>query len=89
MICTSQVGDCARQFENAVVSTRRELKLGHGAFHQRPPGIIQLAELANFSRAHIRIAGQGNILEAVALPIPGSFNPLPDNAGRFSQTIIA
>jgi len=31
----------------------------YGVFHQAAPGVVELAELAHFCRAHVSVAGDG------------------------------
>ena len=43
-VTIGQVGDRARDFEHAVVSSRAELQVSHGELHQLKRGLIQRAE---------------------------------------------
>ena len=51
-----QICNGAGQFKYPVIGAGRELELAHGGFHQGKPGVVKLAELANFSRAHVGVA---------------------------------
>ena len=56
-ITTSQVCNRARQYQDAVIGTRREVQLVHGGAHQLPAGIVQLAMLAQAGGLHVGVTG--------------------------------
>ncbi len=94
LLCPGQIGDGARQLEHPVVGTRRELQLHHGGLHQRPPGIVQLAEVAHLGRAHVCIAGnRGGVfslpVETLALHLPCRLHPPLQHRRRLSQPAAA
>ncbi len=84
-----QIGDGAGQLEDAVVSARGKLQAGHGGFHQAAAGIIQNAERANFRRAHIRVASDRAVREALALALAGRFHPRAYGRRGFPQARVA
>jgi hypothetical protein len=53
---TGEIGDGARNLEDAGIGTRREAELRHGAFDERGAGRVGTGECVEFLREHLGIA---------------------------------
>ena len=68
-----EVGDGARELQDAVVGARGEMQLVDGGAQQRLHGIGERAELADVARAHLRVVrhrqpGKAALLDGARLP---------------------
>lgn len=82
---SGQIGDAARQLEQAVIGARGEVHLLHGGTHQVLAGFIQAAVLADIGVAHVGIAQharRGFTAQAEALALDLALSPRA--AGRWT-----
>ncbi len=83
-----QVGDGARQLEDAVERPGAHLELLHRRPHQAAPRRVQLAHPPYLTRPHVGVAGQGRPLEALALRIAGALDALADRLRCLAQSVV-
>ena len=91
----SQVGDRACKLQHPVIAACRELQLVHRRLHEIFAGFIQVAELADFGRAHIGVTGYPIRTDAcrpyaksIALTLTSGFDPLAHYSRRFTQAFL-
>src|SRR5207249_12303807 len=69
------VGNGARDFQNAVVGAGAQTQAGHGVFEQAFALGRNIAIFADLSRAHLRVAVNLFTLVALELAAPGRHHP--------------
>lgn len=81
----SQIGDCARDLQHAIVTAGAELHVGHGELQKLEGRFVDGAERLNFATAHTGVAiNSGLMLETFVLALSRGDDPLADLRGSFA-----
>ena len=82
---TGQIGNCAGNFQDAVISAGAEVQVGHGEFQQLHRRLIQDAVAFYLTAAHAGVAGDFGLLpKARMLALARSDHPLANLRGRLA-----
>ena len=84
-----EVGNGAGDLTDAVIAAGRQAERVKGLPHQLRAGLVQLAEFAQLSRLHIRVAEAGRPGKALALAASRRLDPRLDRAGRLRFLVAA
>src|SRR6185369_12501843 len=85
-----QVGNGARDFQNAVVSASTEVHFGHRHLEQLHRGFVQRAIGLQFFATHARVASDPRFAgEAFLLPLASGDHALTDLLGSFAGALAA
>ncbi len=87
-ITVGKVGNRARQLQDTVESSGRDVELLHGCFQQLLDGGIDVAEVADFGGAHFGVAGQFGAGEALELVFASGLDAGTDGGGVFDLTLV-
>lgn len=83
ILATLIIGDGARDTEDAVIGTGREVELGHGLLDEGKGLIVELAMLSHQGGSHLGIAvNEWMLLETHSLNLTGLEYPLADDGRR-------
>jgi len=74
---TRQICDRPRHFQHPRIAARREAERTHRPLQQAGAAFVVAAVLPDLARAHLRIAEDCSLLQALALRRPRAFNPCP------------
>ena len=92
LFAARQIRDGARQFEDAVIGTCRQIELTHRRPHQALTFGLEAAKLPDLVDAHVCVAkdiGRLEIGKSVMLNVPCSLHAFADGLARFAEFVPA
>src|SRR5687768_15210072 len=85
---SGKICDGASNFEDAIVTTRREAKFGDGIFHDLFAFGREHAVLAQMTRTHLSIGVDAFVEEAAKLDVACGYDSHTDGFRRFGRAVV-
>src|SRR6185437_11914828 len=83
-----EVGDGARDLENPRVGACAQSKAIDREFHQALAGGLDLAMVAQFARAHLRVGEKARVPETLELESARPIDPVADSRRRLARAAV-